>query len=124
MTSLLDINFPKDTLEISVEEYVQLFEDPDSHQLLDVREPWEVEIAHLENSMRIPLGVLEKEKNQLSSKHWIVVYCHHGVRSLRACHLLREKGFDKVLSVKGGIHRWSQIIDSSIPTYLDTKKDT
>ena len=117
MTPKQDINFPKNTFEISIEDYQQKFSDSEGHQLLDVREPWEIEIAHLENYLSIPLGSLEGKQDQLSQDKWIVVYCHHGIRSLRACHLLRAKGFDKVLSLKGGIHRWSQLIDPSLPIY-------
>lgn len=117
MTVLKEINFPKNTFEISVEVYRQTFTDSTTHQLLDIREPWEIEIAHLKNSISIPFGFLEHQKDQLSQECWTVIYCHHGVRSLRACHLLREKGFDRVLSLRGGIHRWSQIIDPDILTY-------
>ena len=117
MTLAQDINLFKNTFEISVEDYYQTFADNKNHQLLDIREPWEIKIAHLENTITIPLRFLEEKKDRLSRDCWTIIYCHHGVRSLQACHLLREKGFDKVLSLKGGIHRWSQVINPDISIY-------
>ncbi len=114
---MIPVAFSNETFEISIEDYCKLFKDVDSHLLLDVREPWEVEKVALKNSLAIPLLCLENNLDLLRPEKWIVIYCHHGIRSLRACHLLREKGFDKVVSLKGGIHRWSQILDPQMITY-------
>ena len=117
MTPFTENLWPHDTIEISVEAYCRIFTNSIPHQLLDVREPWEINIAHLNSSISIPLQHLSTQQNQLSKDCWTVIYCHHGVRSLRACHLLKEQGFDKVLNLTGGINQWSHVIDTSIPIY-------
>ena len=47
----------------------------------------------------------------------IIVYCHHGVRSLRVVRWLREKGFSKASSMKGGIDQWVECVNPSLPRY-------
>ncbi|MBL9029778.1 MAG: hypothetical protein JNK42_04860 [Caedimonas sp.] len=105
------------TGEISVEEYFNFFHRQEPHFFLDVREPWELDIARIEGARHIPLGSLENRWDELPQDEWIICYCHHGVRSLRACHLLKEKGFAKVVSLRGGIHRWAEEADKTMPTY-------
>jgi rhodanese-related sulfurtransferase len=84
--------------------------------LLDVRHPQERELASL-GGFHIPLQELEDNFNQLPRDHRpIIVYCHHGVRSLYATQFLKYHGFD-VLSLAGGIDLWSLEIDPSIPRY-------
>ncbi len=103
--------------EISAEDYLLLFHNKEPHLFLDVRELWEVETAHIASSQHIPLRSLEYRFDELPHDRWIITYCHHGGRSLRACHLLREKGFVKVVSLKGGIQRWAEVVDQTMPTY-------
>jgi rhodanese-related sulfurtransferase len=87
--------------------------------LLDVREPEEHAIAALPGSTLIPLGELSMRTDEISS--WkdeeIVVYCHHGVRSLHAIALLGSMGFNKLLNLSGGIDRWSKDVDPGTPRY-------
>lgn len=111
MTALI----PSD--EISIEDYFKFFHNKEPHLFLDVRELWEVETAHIKPSQHIPIGSLEHRLDELPRDRWIISYCHHGGRSLRACHLLREKGFVKVVSLKGGIQRWAEEVDKTMPTY-------
>ncbi|MDG6904434.1 MAG: molybdopterin-synthase adenylyltransferase MoeB [Nitrososphaerota archaeon] len=85
--------------------------------LLDVREPHEWEIAHIEGAKLIPLGQLAERVNELSSATEIVPYCHTGMRSARATEFLRGLGFRKVRNLVGGIERWSLEVDNSIPRY-------
>jgi len=86
--------------------------------LLDVREPWEYETAHMEGSRHIPMGEIPARFNQeLDPEQHIVVVCHHGVRSMNVTAWLRQQGFDKVQSLRGGIDRWSREIDPSVPLY-------
>lgn len=88
-------------------------------RLLDVRQPEENEIAALPGSILIPLGELFHRAEDIAD--WknedIVVYCHHGVRSLNAIAQLKHLGFQKLHNLAGGIDRWSLEVDSKTPRY-------
>jgi rhodanese-related sulfurtransferase len=88
--------------------------------LLDVREPFEHAIARLDGARVIPMGSVPSalpEIERLSEDALIVVYCHHGIRSLNVVHWLRGRGVDNCVSLAGGIDRWSREIDASVPRY-------
>ncbi len=85
--------------------------------LIDVRAPWEHETARLEDSISIPLSSLEEEMAKLEKEQNIVVYCHHGIRSVEAVHMMEEAEFKNVLNLRGGIHAWSCEVDPGVPTY-------
>ncbi len=88
--------------------------------LLDVREPFEHAIARLDGARLIPMGYVPTslpEIERLSDEALVVVYCHHGIRSLNVVHWLRGQGVDNCVSLAGGIDRWSREIDASIPRY-------
>jgi molybdopterin/thiamine biosynthesis adenylyltransferase/rhodanese-related sulfurtransferase len=85
--------------------------------LLDVREPNEWEIGHLPDATRISVNELQGRLNELDTAREMVVYCRSGARSGRAVDMLRAAGFRKVKNMTGGILRWSDDVDSSIPKY-------
>lgn len=85
--------------------------------LLDVREAWECEIVHLKGAKQIPLGELPQQASLLNPYAEIVVYCHKGMRSLDAAHLLQQLGFKRVKSLIGGIDRWAREIDTELQRY-------
>jgi len=87
--------------------------------LLDVRQPWENQIATLVGSKLIPMGELPYRTSELDGNAgWkLVVFCHHGIRSLSAAEYLERVGFQNVHSLAGGIDAWSCEIDPSIPRY-------
>lgn len=91
--------------------------------LLDVRTLSEAEICALPGSRLLPLQGLEAGLDDLKAElddrldTPIVVYCHHGRRSLTATHMLRAAGFSDVRSLAGGIHLWATDIDPSVRTY-------
>jgi adenylyltransferase/sulfurtransferase len=85
--------------------------------LLDVREPREAAIAHIEGARLIPLRELPARLSELPGHGEIVTFCHHGQRSLRALEILRGAGFGNVRSLGGGIDAWSREIDASVPRY-------
>ena len=85
--------------------------------LLDVREAWEYEIVHLEGAKQISLGELPQQASLLNPYGEIVVYCHKGMRSLDAVHLLQQLGFKRVKSLVGGIDRWAREIDTELQRY-------
>ena len=86
--------------------------------LLDVREPVELQMARIEGALHMPMGEVSMRASQeLDPDAHIVVLCHHGVRSLNVTNWLRQQGFEKVQSMRGGIDRWSREVDASVPTY-------
>lgn len=107
----------EEELQVAPEEVRDRLKKGDSLVLLDVREPVEHAICKLPNSRLIPLGQLPDRVNELDSAQDIIMYCHHGVRSLQATQFLREAGFKRVWSMKGGIEAWSERIDSAVPRY-------
>ncbi len=86
--------------------------------VLDVRESWEFETAKIAGSKHIPMGDIPARFNQeLDPEKHIVVVCHHGVRSMNVTAWLRQQGFEKVQSLRGGIDRWARQIDPNVPVY-------
>ena len=85
--------------------------------VLDVRERWEWEIAHLEGAVHIPLKDIGVKINELDPSCLIAVMCHHGVISDRVGDFLLQRGFSSVYNVEGGIDAWSREIDHSVPVY-------
>jgi rhodanese-related sulfurtransferase len=94
----------------------ELKDNPDI-EVVDVREPVEWEICHLEGTTLIPLGQLPERLNELNGHREIVTLCHRGVRSMKALEILQAAGFPKVRNLKGGIDAWSLEVDSSMPRY-------
>ena len=89
----------------------------DDVKLIDVREPWEFEIASLPNATLIPLSTIPQAAASLDKSHEYVVYCHHGMRSAMAANWLKAQGFSNVLNMEGGIDAWSAAVDQSMPQY-------
>ncbi len=85
--------------------------------LIDVREPHELEISHLEGADLIPLGQLASRLSELDSAENIVLFCKSGTRSARALELLASAGFRKMKNLKGGINAWAREVDPSLPIY-------
>ncbi|MDR3393243.1 MAG: rhodanese-like domain-containing protein [Sulfuriferula sp.] len=85
--------------------------------LLDVREPWEYQIAHLDNAQLMPMHTIPGELDKLDPHADIVVICHHGVRSMQIAHFLERAGFDHIYNLQGGIDAWAQSVDKNMPTY-------
>ena len=87
-------------------------------RLIDVREPWEFQTAHLEGSVLVPMGdVPSRAHQEFDPDEHLVVMCHHGARSLNVTVWLRNQGFENVQSMRGGIDAWSAEIDPKIPRY-------
>jgi adenylyltransferase/sulfurtransferase len=102
---------------ISVEQLRDRLEANEDLVVLDVREPHEVEIAALPGTLRIPLGQLPENLHRLDSADEIVVHCKLGGRSAKAVELMQAAGFRKVRNLTGGIDRWAQVVDPSVPRY-------
>ena len=85
--------------------------------LLDVREPWEFERAHIAGSVLMPLATLPTAAASLAPETDLVVICHHGVRSAMAAQWLVGQGFTRVANLAGGIDAWSCEVDAAVPRY-------
>jgi adenylyltransferase/sulfurtransferase len=87
--------------------------------LLDVRDRDEYERARIEGSVLVPLAELAERLEELAEwrERPVVVHCHHGPRSARACRLLREAGFQRVEDLDGGIEAWSVTVDPAVARY-------
>jgi sulfur-carrier protein adenylyltransferase/sulfurtransferase len=86
-------------------------------ELIDVREPYEWQIARIEGARLLPLGRLAAGLSTLPRDREVVVYCHHGSRSRAAGEFLVAQGFDTVWNLTGGIDRWSTEVDPSVTQY-------
>jgi molybdopterin/thiamine biosynthesis adenylyltransferase/rhodanese-related sulfurtransferase len=105
------------TIEMTPAEVADWLHSDNPPFLLDVREPNEWEICHIPGAVRISVNELAERMNELDSAVEMVVYCRSGVRSARAVELLRQAGFRKVKNMAGGILRWSDEVDPSVPKY-------
>ena len=103
--------------EITVEDLKARFDRNDRFVLLDVREPFEWEIAKIPGAILIPLGDLPARLGELNDSDDIVVQCKSGGRSANAVEFLQDHGFSKVCNLAGGIHAWSDRIDPTVPRY-------
>lgn len=88
-----------------------------SIRILDVREPIEWEIVHLEGSTLAPLDRLDETMKALDPNEEIVVVCRKGERSARAVLRLREAGFGRARNLTGGLTAWSRDVDPQFPVY-------
>ena len=95
-----------------------LAEPADSRpRLLDVREPWEWQLAKIDGSENIPMRQIPVATDELNRTHPTVVICHHGVRSLQVIAFLERQGFANLHNLRGGIDAWSRQIDPTVPVY-------
>jgi sulfur-carrier protein adenylyltransferase/sulfurtransferase len=85
--------------------------------LIDVREPHEWDIVHIEGARLIPLGQLPERLSELDGHAEIVTHCHHGARSMKALEILKGAGFGKVRSLAGGIDAWAERVDPGLARY-------
>ena len=89
---------------------------PDQVQRLDVREPWECQLAGLPGTILIPLGELADRVDELDRSRPVAAFCHHGARSLHALRLLQGAGFLDLAHLTGGIEAYSRL-DPAVPRY-------
>jgi rhodanese-related sulfurtransferase len=104
--------------EITPEEVKKMIDQQEVFTLIDVREPWEFETAHMAGAKLLPMGEIPSRAHQeLDPEDHIVVICHHGIRSMNVTAWLRQQGFERAQSMRGGIDAWSRQIDREVPTY-------
>ena len=104
-------------LEMTPRELADRLARGDELDVIDVREPYEWEIARIPGARLIPLAALPGALSSLDPRREIVLHCHHGIRSARGAELLHAAGFTRVWNLAGGIERWSDEVDASVPRY-------
>jgi rhodanese-related sulfurtransferase len=106
-------------LEITPAEVKQRLASGEKLRLIDVREPFEFQQAHIDGSELIPMRSVPQALPTLEAEDApLIVFCHHGMRSLQVVSWLREQGVEQCVSMAGGIDRWSLEIDSTVPRYV------
>jgi rhodanese-related sulfurtransferase len=109
--------------EITVEELAHRLqaESAKNLQLVDVREPQEVEMAQVDGFLNLPLSQFSQWSEQIHSRLDLeketLVLCHHGMRSAQMCQWLMRQGFTNVKNIAGGIDAYSILVDSEVPRY-------
>ncbi|MEM6910500.1 MAG: rhodanese-like domain-containing protein [Verrucomicrobiota bacterium] len=105
-------------LEITPLDLAALQESADEFRLIDCREDDEWQHCRIEGADLLPLSNFAEETARLDDLDArLIVYCHHGMRSLQATKFLRNKGFAQTSSLAGGIDAWSREIDPAVPRY-------
>ncbi len=103
--------------EIDVQSFESLRTSGEPFQLIDVREPHEYEIAHLDGEL-IPVGIIGEHLDRIATDRKVIVHCRSGVRSAKAIRLLQELGFQgELINLKGGILAYAREIDNALPVY-------
>jgi len=103
--------------DITPHDLQQRLQHKEPLRIIDVREPHELEISHIEGAELIPLGQLAEHLSELDSAQEMVLLCKSGARSRRALELLVSAGFRRVRHLKGGLNAWAREVDPSMPVY-------
>lgn len=106
-----------DVPTINAVELKKMFDRKEDFVLIDVREPFEYDICHIDQARLIPVGELPARLSELDSADEIVLHCKSGSRSAKALRILQEAGFKKVVNLEGGITAWSDQVDPTVPKY-------
>jgi rhodanese-related sulfurtransferase len=85
--------------------------------ILDVREPWETQLAPIAGTLNIPMQNVPAHLQALPHDQPILCLCHHGVRSMSVARFLIQNDFKSVLNITGGSHAWSNTVDASVARY-------
>ncbi len=103
--------------EISPQELRQKLDENRAVFLLDIREQSEYDFVHLEGVRLVPLNTLPQHLGSIPSDKEIVVYCHHGQRSLYVTAYLHQNGYTDVKNLTSGIDQWAAEIDPTLKRY-------
>ena len=104
--------------EITVQELKTILDNGEPVFVLDVREQFEKDLVDIGGTL-IPLGQLNSRLSEVESQKDkpVVIYCRSGARSAEACRMLMAEGFQDVRNLKGGVLKWADDIDPSLPKY-------
>ncbi|QBQ39787.1 rhodanese-like domain-containing protein [Sphingobacterium psychroaquaticum] len=102
--------------EVTVQELKGMIDSNEDFQLIDVREPFEYEVSHI-NGLNIPLAGIVIEADKIAKDKPVIIQCRSGKRSAQAVMLLEQQGFDNLANLKGGILAWKEEIDPEMDVY-------
>jgi adenylyltransferase/sulfurtransferase len=91
-----------------------MMDNRESFILLDVRQPEEYEICHIEGSLLVPLEEIEEHLGDFCTDRTYVIHCKEGVRSMEAIGIMKKKGFQVTLNLDGGILSWAKMIEPTM----------
>ena len=103
--------------EISAKEAAILRENNNEAIFLDVREDSELAICKIEGALHIPMSEVPERHEALPKETPLIVFCHHGMRSMQIVDFLGTKGYENAINLSGGIHAWAQDVDSGLRRY-------
>ena len=85
--------------------------------LVDVREPWEFDLCHIDGSVNIPMSQIMLELDQIEAAEETVVICHHGIRSQQVIHYLEQQSVENLINLDGGVDAWAREVDLEMALY-------
>jgi rhodanese-related sulfurtransferase len=103
--------------EITPKELKARLETGEAIDIIDVREAWELHQSRLDRAMHIPMNDIPESLDRIPKDKPIVIMCHIGSRSAMVANWMQKQGYDNVYSLAGGIDRWAEEVDPSIPVY-------
>jgi len=104
-------------MEVSPEQVKVKLDAGDDFTLVDCRNDQERQWCRIEPSLHVPMRQTPERLDEIPADRPVIVYCHHGIRSLQVANFLKQQGYEDVRSMAGGIDDWSQRIDPSVPRY-------
>jgi adenylyltransferase/sulfurtransferase len=105
------------TNDVSVEWVDRIMKEGQDFCFLDVRRPDEYALCHIKGTKLVPMNELPQRLGEIPKDKLVVVHCHHGGRSKRAVAFLESQGYTQAKNLAGGIDRWSEAIDPTVPRY-------
>jgi rhodanese-related sulfurtransferase len=103
--------------QVSAPQLAAMLAATEPPRLLDVREPWEWQIACIAGSHCLPMGQIPQRIDEIERTHPTVVICHHGTRSLQVVAFLQRAGFGNLHNLHGGIDAWARQVDPALAVY-------
>lgn len=105
------------SFDIDVATLARMRDAGEAHAVLDVREPWELAICAIDDSLNIAMRDMPARIADVPRDRPVVVVCHHGMRSFQVAAWLRRNGFANVVNLVGGIDAWARSLDPTMATY-------
>ena len=103
--------------EISAVDTAFLLKNNIDAAILDVREDNEFSICNIEGALHIPMAEVPDRYAELPKDAPLIVFCHHGMRSLKVVEYLKARGLENAINLSGGIHAWANEVDTEMPRY-------